>query len=171
MTRRPPTAEEREAGQALKRAMSSANYDQQELAAQLGLTPSNISQWVTAHTRLPWDRAEQVAKILKCSPADISVPYRKLPASRHPPQVKEDVIPYIISDGAPVDKTNALEVVARSLVAILARHAPIEAAAFAEHLEVSARKKGISLEFDLIAEVLNIARSTPAAKAAFRKRA
>lgn len=47
-----------------------------ELAAKLNLSPGNISQWISGHRPIPWDKAETVAHELGVAPTDISAAYR-----------------------------------------------------------------------------------------------
>lgn len=46
------------------------------VADELGVTPGQISQWVSGHRPVPWDKAAKLADLLGISPEQISIAYR-----------------------------------------------------------------------------------------------
>lgn len=98
--RRPPTAEELQAGDFLGKAIEKAGFTHLTLATALKVSPGLISQWVNAFVRLPISRAERVAELLGVAPGYICVKYRSLRGSSHRLDVKEPRAAYEVQHQA-----------------------------------------------------------------------
>lgn len=64
--------------QALLEAIEAAKVTQIAVADHLGITPSNIGQWVSGYRPVPAEKAPPLAAFLNVDPARISAAYRRL---------------------------------------------------------------------------------------------
>ena len=65
-------------GEAVAQAIASSNFTQAELAEILDVSPGFISQCVTGHRPIPWEKAVKMAQLLKVKPENISLEYQKI---------------------------------------------------------------------------------------------
>jgi len=67
-----------EADMFLKQKMEEVGIDTQELAYKLKVSPVTTHRWLKGERKVSVEQAIEIAKILKCNPADILFPAKKL---------------------------------------------------------------------------------------------
>lgn len=125
--------------QALFDAIESAKVTQIAVADHLGLTPSNVGQWVSGYRPVPADKAQSIGTFLNVDPAAISAAYRRLAESA--PVGQGSVVPMPGRTGAADPdlsrlqaQIDALNLAVGALAAGAIRHRPIEAREIAASL-------------------------------------